>query len=151
MDDYEIRDLPKERLGELRPLWEALNALHLEDSVYFKDYFRRVTFGERMEPVFGTPEEDLKTTVVVSGDTILGYCFSVVKDGNGELESLYLDPSLRGRKIGFELVRRHVAWMKQRKCRRIRVGVSHGHESVLGFYEKAGFRPRVIVLEYIDQ
>ena len=31
--------LTKKQLGTIKPLWEELNEIHFDDSVYFKDHF----------------------------------------------------------------------------------------------------------------
>ena len=66
---------------------------------------------------------------------------------HGEIESLCLGEATRGKGLGRRLVEDHVAWMRARGCERIRVSVSHGHDSALGFYRKLGFRDRLSVLE----
>jgi ribosomal protein S18 acetylase RimI-like enzyme len=143
----ETRDIPKSAIGIIKPLWEALNRMHLEDSVHFKDHYRAFTFGQRLESLLGTADSDIKITVASSAESALGYCVSRAEGAAGEIESLYLDESIRGLGVGGRLIESHIAWMRERGCERIRVGVSHGHDSPLDFYRKHGFRERLTILE----
>lgn len=104
-----------------------------------------------MEGLLAHDDTDLKITVAFSGVTALGYCISTIADKDGEIDSLCLHESIRGEGVGRDLVQGHVAWMKRRGCQRIRVSVSFGHDSVLGFYRKLGFKERLLVLEYQEQ
>ena len=79
---------------------------------------------------------------------MLGYCISTVKDSLGEIESLYLRPELRKKNFGKMLVESHTEWLKAKKCKKIKVTVSYGHDSVLKFYNKMGFFERLIELEF---
>jgi diamine N-acetyltransferase len=147
--EYEIRDVTKAEIAVIKPVWECLNAIHLRDSVFFKGHYRAFTFEKRLEGLLKHEDDDLKITVVSGVGAALGYCLSTISGDSGEIESLCLLEELRGGGFGRMLVESHVAWMRDRKCARIRVSVSHGHESVLGFYEKLGFRPRLTVLEFL--
>lgn len=143
----ETRDVSTSEIGIIKPLWEALNRMHLEDSVHFKDHYRAFTFERRVESLLGAAHEGIKITVAFSGTEALGYCVSTAEGASGEVESLFLDESIRGLGIGGTLVESHIAWMRARGCARIRVGVSHGHDLPLDFYRKHGFRERLTVLE----
>ncbi len=143
----ETRDIAKADIRIIKPLWEALNRMHLQDSVHFKDHYRAFTFERRMESLLAKDDSDLKITVAFSGSTALGYCISTTERKSGEIESLFLDESIRGRGLGEKLVEGHLAWIRTRGCERIRVSVSHGHDSPIGFYRKLGFRERLTVLE----
>ncbi len=143
-------DVPKERIACIRNLWEKLNRMHYEDSVYFEDHFESFTFEKRIEGLLRFDEDDIKITVVKDGPRFLGYCVSTIRGNEGEIESLYLEEELRGRGQGKALVAEHKAWMKERGCARIRVGVSYGHDSAIRFYHAAGFFERVTYLELKD-
>lgn len=143
----ETRDIPKSEIGIIKPLWESLNLMHLADSVHFKDHYRAFTFEKRLESFLGMTESSIKITVAFSGEKPLGYCVSTAEGAAGEIESLFLDESIRGLGVGGTLIESHIAWLKGKGCSRIRVGVSHGHDSPLDFYRKHGFRERLTVLE----
>jgi ribosomal protein S18 acetylase RimI-like enzyme len=142
-----ILDLSIDEIDAIKPCWEKLNAVHREDSVYFKDHYANFTFEKRVAGLRSTAAENFKLTAVKAGDEVSGYCLSTIADGVGEIQSLYLGQELRGRSIGRELVALHKEWFKSRGCRKVIVTVSHGHDSVLGFYHKLGFYERLMELE----
>jgi len=107
----------------------------------------KFTFGKRIKTFDKIESGNIKITVVRRNDAILGYCISSVKDGTGEIESLYLKPELRKHSLGKQLVELHKAWLKSKNCSKIKVTVSYGHDSVLKFYNKMGFFERLIELE----
>ncbi len=143
----ESLDVPKAKIACIRNLWEKLNRMHYEDSVYFEDHYESFTFEKRIEPLIRFADDDIKITVVKDGPRFLGYCVSTIQGDIGEIESLYLEEELRGRGLGKALVEGHKAWMKGRGCGRIRVGVSFGHDSAIAFYHAAGFFERMTYLE----
>jgi GNAT superfamily N-acetyltransferase len=148
-DDVRFRNIPLGLIDLIRPLWEKLNRLHLADSPHFKEHYKNFRFEERMKVFLGIDPEKILITAVERGSDILGYCVSSVHaDGTGEIESLYVEPELRGLGLGARLVADHVAWLKNKGCGKLRVAVACGHESVFPFYEKMGFFPRVTYLEY---
>ncbi len=150
---YEIIELPIEGLDRLEPLWRQLNALHWRESPYFRRHHESITFADRKAAWIRYGADRLIVAAVreSASGALLGYCVSGhLADGRGEIESLYVDDSLRGRGFGSLLVRRHVAALRERGCGMIRVAVSYGHESVFGFYEKLGFYPRLTYLEMRD-
>jgi GNAT superfamily N-acetyltransferase len=147
----ELLEISKEQINCIRNLWEKLNRMHYEDSVYFEDHFASLDFEERKKDILAHGEEDVKITVAKDGPRFLGYCVSSVSGARGEIDSLYLEEELRGRGIGRKLVERHVEWMKSKGCAAIRAAVSYGHESVVDFYHRMGFFERVVYLELKDE
>lgn len=140
-------DIPKAEVAKIKSLWESLNRMHLDDSVYWKDHYKNFTFEKRMSFMDGFPDENIKITTVVIGEAVLGYCISTASADLGEIDSLYLDGKIRKMRLGERLVRSHVDWLRAKRCAKIKVSVAHGHESVLRFYNKQGFFERRIELE----
>jgi ribosomal protein S18 acetylase RimI-like enzyme len=65
--------------------------------------------------------------------------------------SIYIDEELRDRGYGKKLVNEHIKWLKEHECKRIRVAVSFGHDSVIEFYHKLGFYERLVYYELKDE
>jgi diamine N-acetyltransferase len=149
--DYRIEDVGKGSIGAIRPVWEELNRIHLRDSVNFKDHYRNFTFEKRIAAFAGVVDGDLKLSIVCERDRVVGYCLSTIAGSQGEIDSLCLLEEARGLGFGRKLVESHVGWMKGRSCGRITVSVSHGHDSVFGFYNELGFKERLVVLEYVGE
>jgi ribosomal protein S18 acetylase RimI-like enzyme len=146
--EYEIYDIKKDKIEIIRSLWEKLNEIHLNDSIDFKEHYKTFTFEKRLKSLINHSDDNMKISIVNVDNNITGYCISVLENSNGEIESLCLSDEIQGHGIGKILVNNHISWMKEKKCEKIRVNVSCGHESVLGFYNKLGFKERLIVMEY---
>jgi len=146
----EMSDITKDKIQIVKPLWEELNKLHVADSVYWKEYYHAFTFEKRMAFLDKFPSEGIKITLLKSGEKVLGYCISSVFYDIGEIESIYVDPSIQGQHYGETLMSLHKDWLKSKNCEKIIVTISHGHDSVLGFYNKLGFFERRIELELKD-
>jgi diamine N-acetyltransferase len=149
MDSYSVRTISKEELMIIKPLWEKLNDAHYRDSVYFKDHYASFTFEKRIAKFTACGDDAMLVEVVETGGPgPVGYCISTIsQDGSGEIDSIFIDDNHRGRGIGDTLIRNSVAWLQKHGCVRIRVAVAHGHDSVLSFYRKYGFFPRMTCLE----
>jgi diamine N-acetyltransferase len=146
--EYSIKDIKKDKINIIQPLWEQLNQIHLADSIHFKEHYKTFTFERRIESITKKDESDIKISLVVIDNQNRGYCFSTVDGLNGEIDSLYLDAEIRGSGIGKILVEEHIKWLREKGCLKIRLGVSFGHDSVLEFYHKLGLYERMIYLEY---
>jgi diamine N-acetyltransferase len=138
------------QLNEIKPLWEVLNRVHRDDSVYFRDHYASFTFEKRSTRWKTISKENI---LILAAETeekkMIGYCVSTIDDANeGEIDSLFVDPNFRGQQIGRELVLKSLDWLRDNQCKPIRLAVCFGHENVIGFYEKLGFFPRMTVLEY---
>ncbi|MDP4202083.1 MAG: GNAT family N-acetyltransferase [Bacteroidota bacterium] len=140
--------LPQNELYRIKPLWEKLNEIHLRDSVHFKDHYSSFTFEKRIMAWTSLPDERVWILVGEVNDEVVGYCVATsTEDGKGEIDSLCVDEAWQNKGVGETLVRESLAWLESQNCSPIRLIVSYGHESVMGFYEKLGFYPRATILE----
>jgi ribosomal protein S18 acetylase RimI-like enzyme len=144
------RRLTATELARIKVLWEELNRIHLADSVYFKEYYAHFSFEKRIENWLRLPEKNFHLLVSETEDMIpIGYCISTIDaDRKGEIDSLFVNVSFRKQGIGKVLVEKSMEWLKANQCKPIRLTVSYGHESVLGFYQQLGFYSRLTVLEW---
>lgn len=147
----EMIDIGKSELNKIKHLWIKLNIIHYSDSLYWKDDFLRQTFEKRIGAFEKIEENEIKISIITDNVDIFGYCISTIKDSVGEIESIYLDEIIRNNKYGQALINKHLEWFKSRGCEKINVSVSHGHDSVLGFYNKMGFYERRIELRYKEK
>jgi ribosomal protein S18 acetylase RimI-like enzyme len=144
---YSIKTITKNDLYLLKPLWQKLNEIHLSDSPHFKDFYKTFTFEQRIVSFDTIIPDNMLIQIVEDAGKIFGFCISAIINETGEIESLFLEESVRGNNLGETLCRNAIEWMKKRSCKNIQVSVSYGHESVFGFYEKLGFYPRMISLQ----
>jgi RimJ/RimL family protein N-acetyltransferase len=144
---YRVSEIRKADLVQIKALWENLNQLHLKDSRFFKDHYQNFIFEERIESWKDLPDEDFKVVVVSKEAQLLGYCVASLRGRVGEIESVYLEEPIRNSGIGGEIVRLCLDWLHQKQAKKIVVSVADGHESVIPFYQKLGFQPRLTYLE----
>lgn len=148
MNAIEYRRIDTGSISLIKPLWEKLNEQHREVSRHFKSRYERMSFEERIEK-FARPE--IRTAVDIAETIperrIIAYCISSIGRGKeGEIDSIYIEPDFRGKKIGRALMKRALAWFDAEGVRLRTVAVAAGNESAFGFYEKFGFHPALTVL-----
>ena len=80
----------------------------------------------------------------------IGYCISsITTRGVGEIESLYIEAEYRKLALGDTFMKQAMSWMDAEQVRSRIIGVAEGNEDVLAFYQRYGFYPRRIILEFI--
>jgi len=142
---YTIISWNPDDLKAIQPTWEKLTTHHAETSKYFKAYFSDYPFSNR-EAKLKKRGEGGKTKIdlVVDDETDIPYahCISIIDcDGKGELESLYVDETLRKMSYGKILMNRAVEWFEENNIDEFAIEVSVGNEDALAFYEKYGYKP----------
>ena len=63
----------------IKPLWEKLNLIYLDKSIYFKSKYENFTFDKRMESVYKKSEKVImKLDLLLDNykDEHIGYCSS---------------------------------------------------------------------------
>lgn len=130
---------------QVQPLWEELNALHLEKSSNFRKHFESLTFEKRIENLLA--KEHIIIYVVEVDSNLVGYCIATVNGQVGEIDSLYIKQEYRGNRLGERLINQALSWLNQQGCNEINIYVAEGNESVLSFYENFGFKERFRVLQ----
>lgn len=137
----------KDNLNSIKHLWEKLRDIHTEDSRYFKDRYRNMTFEKRCGKFNALDDNDLLIELITDGETTVGYCITSIQNNVGEIDSLYVEDSHRNKDYGKVLVSSAINWLNQKNCEKIILSVANGHESVLPFYEKMGFYPESTLLQ----
>jgi len=150
MQAITYKRLTTTELVSIKLLWKELNQIHLTDSVYFKEHYTHFSFEERIENWLRLPEKDVLVLVVETEELLpIGYCISTIEANlKGEIDSLFVHAAFRKKGIGKALVEKSMEWLQTNQCKPIRLTVSYGHESVLGFYQQLGFYPRLTTLEW---
>lgn len=138
----------KELLPEAKTLWEALNQMHHDCSKHFKDKYTQFTYEMRCKGFERADQLKVVIAINTENDERMGYSISsITKELTGEIDSIYLDDSYRGLKIGEELMAIPLKWMEDQQVKRTILGVAVGNEDVYPFYEKFGFYPKATILE----
>ena len=150
MKPVEYRRLTKLELPQIKTLWGELNKIHSVDSIHFKEHYNTFSFEKRSEAWLKLPDNNFQLLVAeAEGSTLVGYCVSTFDTNlKGEIDSLFVDPAFRQQGIGRTLMEKSMDWLQNNQCSPIRLTVSYGHESVLVFYQRLGFYPRLTALEW---
>ncbi|MBQ7415837.1 MAG: GNAT family N-acetyltransferase [Oscillospiraceae bacterium] len=102
-------------------------------------------------------DENRPVFVAMEGERVAGYCFCVLKDHAGSgvstcrkelyIDDLCVDENRRGQGVAGALYRHVTAYARQLGCQFITLNVWCGNDNAMSFYEKAGLRPRSIMME----
>jgi ribosomal protein S18 acetylase RimI-like enzyme len=145
------RDVGKEGIEGVRPLWEKLNAHHADLSPRFGEAMRARTFDVRKQKLLAKGGADrIRVDLVSAGldNPAVAYCISTVSDdGVGEIDSIYVRGDLRGQGLGSELMRRALAWLESKNVAAKIVSVMSDNEEAVAFYRRFSFHPRTILLQ----
>ncbi|WP_297429512.1 GNAT family N-acetyltransferase [Clostridium sp.] len=127
----------------IKPLWEQLNSVHLEKSVYFKQRFENFTFDKRMKSIIQkADEENIKLDILLDDNSgkYVGYCLSSIEDNYGEIESIYIERDYRKFGLGGKLMKSSLEWFESNNIKDIKINVVYANDEALPFYERYGFR-----------
>jgi ribosomal protein S18 acetylase RimI-like enzyme len=146
MEELEYGNISAGEIDAIAPLWEKLRRHHIERAVDFKSFYEKKDWADRKAELL--TKARLETHTVSVQGMLRGYCIaSIDGEGKGEIESLYVEPELRGKGIGAELFGRCMAWLEREGGKNITIHVMVGNEEVLPFYEKFGYAPRTYYLK----
>ena len=137
-------------IGLIRPLWEQLNLVHLDKSVYFKSKYEKFTFDQRIESIYKKAQNGIiKLDMLLDNDTgnYVGYCISSIEDNLGEIESIYIQKKYRKFGLGGKLMRAAIDWFQGHKITNISIGVVYANDEALPFYNRYGFQIASYVLK----
>jgi diamine N-acetyltransferase len=151
MHAVEYRTCGIHEINLIRPLWEQLNDHHHSRASRFRTHYEQMSFEDRTLHFRKLHESgQLQVDLAYDPETCryIGYCVSSVSaENNGEIESIFVDPSYRSAGIGTALMARGLAWMDALEVVQKRVSVGAGNEPAFAFYRKFGFFPRMTILE----
>jgi ribosomal protein S18 acetylase RimI-like enzyme len=140
-------------LDLIGPLWAKLNEHHRERSPYHAAHFTGMTFDKRKRSLLeksagGAMRVDIARDKE-TGENV-GYCVSTIsKDGQGEIDSIYIEPVCRHQGIGDALMNKALGWMDGKRTTKRVVEVAAGNEEVFPFYRRYGFFPRSTLLRTV--
>jgi GNAT superfamily N-acetyltransferase len=143
-------ELGADSLDLIRPLWEGLNAHHLVRSPNFRGHYEQMTFDARKKDLL--KKERLRVILVVRDGDPIGYCVCTISaEGDGEIDSIFVEDGYRRSGIGEELMHRSLAWLDAGGAKKKIVAVAAGNEAAIPFYESFGFVPRMTVLQMAEE
>jgi len=151
---FAYRVVGEEAIIVVEPLWQKLRAYHSPLLAGFPGTKPPFNFEPRKQEILAKAEPGkirVELVSAASDRSDIAYCISTVsKDGQGEIDSMFVEEAFRGRGIGSELVRRALAWLAGAGATSKVVTVAHANEEALAFYKRFGFEPRMILLQQND-
>lgn len=152
---FSYRVTNAESLDLIHPLWEQLRAYHGQLASPFAGEMGRATFEARKQELLnkstnGKLHIELVNTTSDAAD--IAYCISTVSaEGQGEIDSLYVDARFRGQGIGSELIRHALTWLDGMGAMTKVVSVAYANEEALALYRRFGFQPRTVLLQQLQK
>lgn len=137
----------------IKPLWEKLNLIHLNKSVYFKSKYEKFTFDKRMESIYKKAEKGIiKLDLLLDNDKgeYVGYCLSSIEEGLGEIESIFIEEKYRKHGLGDKLMQSALKWFESKEINNIEINVVYANNGALPFYERHGFHIENYILKRIN-
>lgn len=127
----------------MKPLWEQLNSIHYDKSIYFKNKYDKFTFDKRIEYIYRKAQNGtIKFDMLLDNDTgnYIGYCLSSIEDNLGEIESIFIENKYRKLKLGDKLMTNALNWFESNSITEIEINVVYANDEALPFYNRYGFR-----------
>jgi len=150
---YTVTDA--ENIDIIRPLWKKLIVHHQERVRHFKRLLESIDFEKRKAELNEHAKKgNLRIDLAhdIEKGKLVGYCVSTVNDRKqGEIESIYVEPSYRRSGIAGSLMEKALQWMDDMAVEKKILVVASGNEEVFAFYEEHGFYPRGTILEQVKE
>ena len=103
------------------------------------------TFDQRRAELLAKAATRLAVWLASADEKDIGYCVSTITaDRIGEVDSLYVVPTYRGRGVGHGLMSRAMNWFGRQSIQSIVVEVISGNDAAQRFYARYGFLPRTV-------
>jgi ribosomal protein S18 acetylase RimI-like enzyme len=145
MNEFEYISGGPELLANIAPLWAKLNQLYSNLSPHFCEVFQRRVFRDRKKELIAKSQTgSLRVDIARSnnGVDIVGYRVSTVNsEGEGEIDSIFVEEQYRCQGVAQQLMKSALAWMNSLGVTKKHVLVAFRNDKALYFYEKFGFYP----------
>jgi diamine N-acetyltransferase len=141
----EIIEKDRRHLIDIKLLWEELNSYHSQYSKNFKEHFNSFTFEKRLSKLID--KKNISVFIASDSGTYVGYCIVTAHKNKGEIDSIYIKPNYRGKKVGSKLMQNAMEWLDKFNLNEIDIYIAEGNEQVFTFYEKFGFKNRFTVFQ----
>lgn len=144
MVDY--TDISPSQLGRIKPLWMLNKEFHEAIEPIFCDQYASLVFEDRMDAI-ASGCDAMRITIAEENASIIGYCISTVKGALGEVASLHVHVSQRGRGIGKHLLALHIDWLKRNGCSEIGLYVSPNNGVAIELYKSQKLYPNILYMQ----
>ena len=99
-------------LDRVEPIWLSLREHHIQCSPFFSSELANSEFAERRKELLKKANcGTLHVVIARQQHNDIGYIICSCVEDKGEIDSLFVIASQRGKGIGAELTRRGLAWL----------------------------------------
>lgn len=151
-DDLSLLSGGAELLDDIEPLWLMLRQHHADMAPIWRAGLNNGTFADRKAGLIRKSDGGaLLVVLAVRHGEPCGYCVCTVnKDGEGEVDSLFVAPDVRRRGIGDALMTRAMPWLAQHvRDGTIIIDILSCNDAALRFYERYGFHSRTVRMRHV--
>ena len=146
-----IRAGGPELLDEIEPLWMQLRAHHAGLSETWRQSLLQANFPDRRSKLIAKGARGLHVFLAAESGIVVAYCVcTVAANGQGEVDSIFVDEMHRGSGVGYHLMDLAMQWLMKMQASPIVVDVLAGNEGALRFYERFKFQARTVRLQLAD-
>ena len=150
-------EIRRATFADVEPLVTLAAALAREDSGQ-RDPFANSSWVEtegalRYAEAIANP--DARCFLASAGDTPVGYISgslnppdTYTRATEARIGSLYVAASHRSQQVGERLVEQFLAWAAERRADRVTVSAFASNQGGLRFYERVGFKPHTVSLQF---
>lgn len=136
----------------MKPLWEKLNSIHYDKSIYFKSRYDKFTFDKRIDSIYKKAQKGIiKLDLLLDNDkgNYIGYCLSSIEGDLGEIESIFIEKEYRKLGLGDKLMNNVLVWFQSKEIKNIEINVVYANDEALPFYNRYGFHIGNYILKKI--
>jgi GNAT superfamily N-acetyltransferase len=146
-EDFSLLTGGAELLHRVGPLWSRLRRHHADVAPQWSASLMASSFEQRRADLVGKGARGILVSMAIWRGQDIGYCVSTISsDATGEVDSLYVLQSHRGRGVGHALMSTAMNWFDGQSVQKIVVDVISGNDGAQQFYARYGFLPRTVRL-----
>ena len=134
-----------ELLDRIGPQWNRLREHHAASAPMWANELLQKRFEERKGDLLEKGRGGLLVLVAVTDTADSAYCIGTIDEkGVGEIDSLFVEETHRGRGMGSALLGRVMQWFTECRTSSVRVELIAGNDQAMRFYERWGFAVRSV-------
>ncbi|HEY1685113.1 MAG TPA: GNAT family N-acetyltransferase [Tepidisphaeraceae bacterium] len=150
MKNVSITEGGTELLDRVGPLWNELRDHHAQLAPRWAATLAR-SFEQRRIELVNKGSGGILVVLAEQDGRDIGYGVStIVSDGSGEIDSVYVAADWRGSGVGAAIMQKTMEWFASKSVRAITVDVIEGNEAAKKFYEGFGFGLRTMRMRRLD-
>lgn len=142
-----IRQIELSEISLIESLWNELKQHHQERTIDYTQYYLDTDFSKRKTEILS--RDSAAIFIAEARGSRAGFCVVSINARQGEVDSLFVQPSQRRCSVGKSLMTAGMAWLNTHAIDGIKLSVGQGNEQALSFYEELGFKVRATIMEFV--